>query len=704
MDRGYKPLVGDSVTADTPVYIKYEDGTIDIKAICDLFDENGIIGDDNLRDHSIKPYQILTRSGWRHIKYVYKHGTDKKIHNIVTKDRYVNVTEDHSLFQNGVEIKPSELKRGDIIDVIDVPFSEIKSEMSLDKAWLMGFFLGDGSSCNNFRETSRYKSKKTGDFRKYKSRRCDWKISNKDILLLEKAKNILEKEYGIKANIKDHLKSSSVYNLYSAKKELCEWYSNNFYTSYREKKVPMLILNSSIEVKKSFIDGFMSADGDGYTMDTTTSFCQKSQITMAGLSLLFKELDNNYKIVVRKDKENIISFITGCIRNGKNYKINDDKSNIKSNEVWVNRVVKNKTEYVYDVSTEDGTFICGIGGVIAHNTDGMNFSCPDDVESRTYIGKGFHRFSEEGKEYKGIEADVAEYNDRYMFEAMGLDIDEVWPATINISRKNYATLKPNGKIKLTGNTIKGKTIPKYIKTFLDKGIKMLLSGDGKSFVEYYYEYLERIYNMDIPLSEIANKSKVKKTIQQYLNRGTDKNGKDLARQAHMELLIKESAHADLGETVFYVNNGTKKSHGDIQVRKTKNDPPEGTLIFNSYLIRSEEMEKNPNLKGVYNVPKYIDAFNKKVEPLLVVFNIGVRETLLITDPEERQYYTNSELELVSGIPSSPGDQDTLEELLTISDAELDFWNKMGVSPDYMVNDRLSDKVENLDSKSQNLVH
>ena len=173
------------------------------------------------------------------------------------------------------------------------------------------------------------------------------------------------------------------------------------------------------------------------------------------------------------------------------------------------------------------------------DTDGVNFSYGDNVLEHTYIGRGLHRFTEKGKEYKGIEADVMEYNDRYMYEAMGLDIDEVWPATINLSRKNYATLKPNGKIKLTGNTIKGKTIPKYIKTFLDKSIKMLLSGDGKSFAEYYYEYLERIYNMDIPLSEIANKSKVKKTIQQYKNRGTNKNGGDLPRQAHMELLIKE---------------------------------------------------------------------------------------------------------------------------------------------------------------------
>jgi len=336
------------------------------------------------------------------------------------------------------------------------------------------------------------------------------------------------------------------------------------------------------------------------------------------------------------------------------------------------------------------------------DTDGVNFSYGEDVEKHTYIGRGFHRFVEEGKEYKGIEADVMEYNDRFMHEAMGLDIDEVWPATINLSRKNYATLKPNGKIKLTGNTIKGKTIPKYIKTFLDHGVRMLLNGDGKGFVDYYYEYLERVYNMDIPLAEIANKSKVKKTVKQYLNRGTNKNGADLPRQAHMELLIKENVQADLGETIFYVNNGTKKSHGDIQVKKTKNDPPEGTLVFNSYLIKAEDIEKNPNLKGTYNVPKYIDAFNKKVEPLLVVFNLGVRESLLITDPEDKQYFTNSELELVSGIATKEGDQDTLDELLTMSDQEIQFWDRMGVLPDYMVNDRLSDNGKSLDSKNQKL--
>ena len=79
------------------------------------------------------------------------------------------------------------------------------------------------------------------------------------------------------------------------------------------------------------------------------------------------------------------------------------------------------------------------------DTDGVNFSKPDDIESHVYVGKGWHRFVEEGKEYRGLDADVAEYNERFMHGVMGLDNDGEWPSTINLSRKNYATLAPNGK-------------------------------------------------------------------------------------------------------------------------------------------------------------------------------------------------------------------------------------------------------------------
>lgn len=321
------------------------------------------------------------------------------------------------------------------------------------------------------------------------------------------------------------------------------------------------------------------------------------------------------------------------------------------------------------------------------DTDGCNFVSPSDVMDRTYIGTGSHKSVKKGKIYKGIEADVSEFNEKYMYGMMGLDIDYIVPATINLSRKNYAVLKDDGKIKLTGNTIKSKGLPTYIEKFLDKSIRILLTGDGKKFIDYYYEYQELIYNQQIPLSEIASKSRIKKTLKEYKNRGKNKNGKDLPRQAHMELVVRDNISVSMGDTIYYVNNGTKKTEGDIKLSKTKKDPPEGTLIFNCYMIPKEQLEKQPGLTGEYNVSKYLDAFNKRVEPLLVVFKKEVRDTLLITNPEDKQYFTSKELELISGLPMKEDQQDTLEELLTISEGEMLFWERNNKNPDFMIKER-----------------
>jgi hypothetical protein len=50
-------------------------------------------------------------------------------------------------------------------------------------------------------------------------------------------------------------------------------------------------------------------------------------------------------------------------------------------------------------------------------------------------------------------------------------------------------------------------MPVYIEDFLGKSIRMLLDGDGYSFIQYY-EYVDKIYNYQIPLVKIASKGKV----------------------------------------------------------------------------------------------------------------------------------------------------------------------------------------------------
>jgi DNA polymerase elongation subunit (family B) len=335
------------------------------------------------------------------------------------------------------------------------------------------------------------------------------------------------------------------------------------------------------------------------------------------------------------------------------------------------------------------------------DTDGINFSVPENVEDRKYIGKGLNWKVVEGKEYVGEEADVMEFNDMSMRGEMALDTDGQWPACINLARKNYALITAKGKIKLTGNSIKSKKMPIYIEKFLDKAIKLLLDGKGQEFVEWYYEYIQRIFDQDIPLMDIANKAKVKQSIDDYIIRSkqTTKAGSLMSRQAHMELAIKEGLNVNLGDVIFYVNNGSKASHGDVQkVNKPKKGWSEehintyggpipenldSIIQLNCYRIDPLDLESNPTMKGQYNIQRAIATFNKRVEPLLVVFKQEVRNALLVKNPEERPFFTKVQCELINGQPFDEGDQDKLEDVMEISNEEMIYWKKVGVSPYHM---------------------
>jgi DNA polymerase elongation subunit (family B) len=312
------------------------------------------------------------------------------------------------------------------------------------------------------------------------------------------------------------------------------------------------------------------------------------------------------------------------------------------------------------------------------DTDGVNFSLPDDVETRTYIGRGLNWKVKEGKEFTGPEADVAEYNDTFMRGEMALDCDGTWPSCINLARKNYATMDYKGKIKLTGNSIKSKKLPLYIEEFLDVGIRLLLEGKGKEFVEYYYEYLQKIYDKQIPLSKIAQRARVKLSIDEYKKRLTTKTkaGNSMSRMAHMELAIQEGINVNLGDVIMYVNNGLKSSHGDVQKKG------DGVQI-NCYMLDKNILDDNPDLTGDYNTARAVTTFNKRIEPLLVVFKDEIRADLIVTEPEKRGIFTTAQCELINGYPLGEGDQDNLEEVMTPSDNELSYWEKRGLSSDYM---------------------
>lgn len=110
---GYSPIVGDSFTSDTPLFVKNNtDDMIDIKPISELINEKEIKIDALGReyDYSTKNYKVLCRSGWHDVNYIYRHKTNKPIYTVEDDDMKVEITEDHSLFNSNQEkIKPSEI-------------------------------------------------------------------------------------------------------------------------------------------------------------------------------------------------------------------------------------------------------------------------------------------------------------------------------------------------------------------------------------------------------------------------------------------------------------------------------------------------------------------------------------------------------------------------------------------------------------------
>lgn len=403
------------------------------------------------------------------------------------------------------------------------------------------------------------------------------------------------------------------------------------------------------------------------------------------------------------------------------------------------------------------------------DTDGFNFQMPSEfryTKEHPYIGKGLNRLVKEGKEYIDEWGDIMEFNDLFMRGKMGLDEDEVIPANITCARKNYLDLLDTGEVKMVGNTLKSKKMPIYIEKFIAKAADLLLHNKGKEFIEYYYDYVEKIYNMQIPLKDIASVGKIKTSIKEYKEKCKEltKAGTKKARQAWYELAIKENLNVNMGDSIYFINTGNKKGESDIkrvteyyyvdnngneidyliddkgekaldkrgnvisltkyiekeykkhykaysdsEFAKTRLDYANNVLfkdkeilekdkiIFNCVLLSNDLVEDEEDHycddNFEYNTAKYIEMFNKRIRPLLVVFDRNIRtsinekgkeiDNILISNPKDRKTFTEEETKLVSGQPFNETDQDTYEQLMTMEDKEIKFWLSVNKIPTYI---------------------
>ena len=81
------------------------------------------------------------------------------------------------------------------------------------------------------------------------------------------------------------------------------------------------------------------------------------------------------------------------------------------------------------------------------------------------------------------------------------------------------------------------------------------------------------------------------------------------------------------------------------------------------------------------MPKAIDAFNERVQILLICFHPDVRKRILKPKPEDREYFTDNELELVNGYAFRKP-QDDYEFIMTPEEGEMRFWQQFNIRYGY----------------------
>ena len=346
--HGGELIYGDSVTEDTPVLCKMGN-TIFYRTIDDLPQDDWIKYRENKEEavpHS--ELEIWTDNGWTKIKRVIRHKTTKEIFRVLTHTGVVDVTEDHGLLDlEGNEISPKDITIGFNLMTQDLPsFNSVDNTVSSDLAFVKGLFYADGS-CGIYRYNDQDKA--------------SWAINNKDIDLLNKCKYILNNEYSnFTFKILDTLKSSGVYKLVCTGckvKDFVKKWRTYFYDKRKYKIVPQFILESHVNIRQSFLDGYYAGDGDkdknGYYR-----FDNKGKIGSACLYYLATSLGYNVSINIRNDKPDI-------------YRMTCTKNKQRKSQSSVKKIVSLGTteQYVYDLETENHHFSAGIGKLIVHNTD-----------------------------------------------------------------------------------------------------------------------------------------------------------------------------------------------------------------------------------------------------------------------------------------------------------------------------------------------
>ena len=356
-------IYGDSVANYTPVYVRKNEGPLEIITIEELGVKHGNScwvtcsepGKQDKEFCELEGVETWTEKGWTKLYRVIRHqlAPHKKIVRILTHTGCVDVTDDHSLLNPaGNEVTPNDLQIGSELLHHKLPINSTVTSISNNEARIMGFFFGNGSC---------------GLYNCQSGKKASWALNNASQTIINKYLDLCNTTYPEYDWVAmPTLESSGVYKIsprnsnYGAIVKFVSYYRKMLYYN-KNKIIPDKILNGEESVKLAFFKGLYDADGDkdknGYTR-----IDQKSQISASNICLLAQSLGYSTSLNTRTDKPEI-------------YRITMTKKSQRKNPISIKKINEiSYSGYVYDLTTENHHFAAGVGNMIVHNTDSVFFT------------------------------------------------------------------------------------------------------------------------------------------------------------------------------------------------------------------------------------------------------------------------------------------------------------------------------------------
>ena len=344
-----------SVPKDSSIIIKHENDLIEIIPIEDLFksEKHRYYG---LLDIYIGK-KVWNGEEWTEILDGQAYINRDKITNIVnTVGSSYEATLNHIVFdENNEELMTQDLDLGHKLFKVSYPNdNNTLSNIDTSLSKFMGYVVGDGDiTSRGIIRLTGTKKKELIEIAELVTKMYGWTYS------ISESKSGFSENYDCKKVYKLSLNNDTNFGL---------WLKKNIYTLRSNmKKIPIFILNNSIDVKRAFFDGYYLADGlkAGDKKYKYKGFTTNSQSLCLGLIYLFKSFSNQ----VVKSKTNYKNNKRYYYTTFRSESTKKGKHLIKElNEIVKIISTKSPDGWYYDIGTKSHTFATGTNLVKIHNS------------------------------------------------------------------------------------------------------------------------------------------------------------------------------------------------------------------------------------------------------------------------------------------------------------------------------------------------